>query len=72
MKELYQAELKGNQVYFVREKNNTLGCVFQTLVEAKCFQAGDNKIPFGITVNNEVMTMGTSVGWLKNIKLLTE
>jgi hypothetical protein len=70
MKELYQAQLNGNKVFFVREIDNTIGNMFNTLTEAMRFFDGEKRSPFGIAVNNEVMCQGASVGWLKDIKLL--
>ncbi len=70
MKELYTAKLNGNDVWFVREKNNTIGHMFNSLKDAMLYFDGNEVSPFGIAVNNEVMTMGTPVGWLKEVTLL--
>ena len=70
MKELYKAKLNGNDVWFVREQNNTIGQMFNNLKDAMLFHEGKEVSPFGIAVNSEVLTHGKSVGFLKEIKLL--
>ena len=67
MKELYQAKLNGNQVWFVREQNNTIGQMFNSLKDAMLFHEGKEVSPFGIAVNEEVLTHGTSVGFIKEV-----
>ena len=68
MKKIYSVKLNGNEVFMVREENNTIGMMFQGVADAIDFMDGKDKVPFGVAVNNEVLTMGTSVGWLKDIK----
>ena len=69
MKELYKAKLNGSEVYMVIEKNNTLGMMFQDGRDAIAYISDENIKPFGVAVNSEVLTMGTSVGFLSEIKL---
>lgn len=67
MKKLYKANLNGVEVWLVREENNTIGMMFNDGRDAIAFIAGEKIPPFGIAVNNEVLTMGSHVGWLKEI-----
>jgi hypothetical protein len=68
MKKLYTAKLNNADVWMVREENNTIGYMFQSGLDSVEFISGKNIHSFGIAVNNEVMTMGVSVGFLKDVK----
>lgn len=68
MKKLYSAVLNGVEVFMVREENNTIGMMFESGLDAIAYISGEKKSPFGVAVNSEVLTMGVSVGFLKDIK----
>lgn len=68
MKDIYEAELNGSKVWFVREIDNTIGQVFLYKKDAYDFFEGKRVSPLGVSVNNEVLTLGKQVGFLKNIK----
>ena len=67
MKKLYKAKLNNADVWMVREENNTLGMMFADGRDAIAYIAGEKIQPFGVAVNSEVLTMGTSVGFLFEI-----
>jgi hypothetical protein len=68
MKNIYEAELNDSKVWFVREENNTIGQVFLYKKDAYDFFKGKKISPLGVSVNSEVLTLGKSIGFLKDIK----
>ena len=66
MKKIYKAELNGAEIFMVGEENNTISMVFQTLEKAQQYNNGEKIEATAVAVNNEVLSFGKSVGFIKN------
>lgn len=67
MKKIYSIEVKGIKYFMVREENNTIGALFPMLELAR-----KEGLPYAIAVNNEVLVLGTSLGFMRNVIELEE
>jgi len=66
MKKIYKAILNGVEVFGVEEENNTISLLFPTIEKARVGINGLYIEAWAISVNNEVLQHGQTLGWLKN------
>lgn len=66
MKNLYKAELNKTEVFLVGKENNIISEVFQDLDSAKSYLEKGKGTILGIAVNNEVLSFGKTIGFIKN------
>jgi len=66
MKKIYKAILNGVEVFMVEEENNTIGLLFKTIENARVGILGLHTNAWAISVNDEVLKRGQTLGWLKN------
>ena len=71
MQTIHKATLNNSTVYLVGEENNSISLIFQKLDDAQACKAGEPMTATAVAVNNEVLSFGKSIGFIKD-KVLIE
>lgn len=72
MKKIYKAEFKCQEIYIVCEDDNTIGYVFNNIEDAISFSKGFISSTTLLSVNNELLCFGVTVGFFSNISLIDD
>lgn len=71
-REIYKATVNGTEVFGLQEKGNTISLMFLSLEALEKKANGENVEPFAVAVNDEVISLGKSLGWMKGREVLKE